>query len=266
MRFSPVELFLKARKNTLPESILVCIAAALTSTFYFYEYQYEKFFPLREPLLLFMTAAIFLIWISCSLFAGRDGRFGFAIFTFAYWAVPFVYTLYYAGRDNVRQYNKWLALINKICSGLLNNPFSTVAEKTNTVPQTYAALLVMISLAVYMLGFFIRRRLEEKYGDGEEGYDGEYIGEDGDRISMLEADNAEEMMEIIRTNKGKSMPLSFGSNDDKKKDPPDLKSAVGFGSSDEKTENKENPLENAEKDKKEKEYDDLIDDVLGKKR
>lgn len=265
MRFDPVELFIKARKNTLPESIMVCIAAALTSTFYFYEYQYEKYFPLREPLLLCMTGAIFLIWISCSLFSGRDGRFGFAIFTFAYWAVPFVYTLYYAGRDNLRQYNKWLAMVNKICTAMLNNPFSEVAGKTNTVPQTFAALLVMISLAFYMLGFFIRQKYDEKHGDDEDGYDGEYIGDENDRVSRVGEENAEEMLEIIRQNKGKSKPLMFGSNDDKKNEPPDLKTALGFGSDDGQAEKKEDPQQNADEDKEEKDYDEIIDDIFGKR-
>ncbi len=265
MKFSPLDLFLKARKNTLPENILVCMAAALTSTFYFYEYQYEKFFPIREPILLCMTGAIFLIWISCSFFAGRDGRFGFAVFTFVYWAVPFVYTLYYAGRDNVRQYNKWLSLINKAFTAMLSNPFSTVAEKTNTVPQTYAALLVMISLAVYMLGFFIMRRLDEKYGDDNGNYDGEYSGEVGDRVAMLESDDAEEMMEIIKNNKGKNQPLMFGNNDSKKNDPPDLRSAVGLVS-EESTESSDELPEAAEtSDGQREDYDQLIDDVLGKK-
>lgn len=165
MKYSPLELFVKARKNTLPENIWVCVAAALTSTFYFYEYQYESFAHIRRPLLLIMTAVIFVIWIVCSLFSGRDGRFGFAVFTFLYWELPFVYTLYYAGRNNVKHYNKWLSLLNKICTAMLCNPFSEASEKINMTPQTMAELLVMVSLAVYLGAFFLKRWCDAKAAD-----------------------------------------------------------------------------------------------------
>ena len=166
MKYSPLELFVKARKSTLPENIWVCVAAALTSTFYFYEYQYESFAHIRRPLLLIMTAVIFVIWIVCSLLSGRDGRFGFAVFTFLYWELPFIYTLYYAGRNNVKDYNKWLSLLNKICTAMLCNPFSEASEKINMTPQTMAELLVIVSLAVYLGAFFLKRWCDAKAADG----------------------------------------------------------------------------------------------------
>ncbi len=192
MKLSPIDIFLKARRNTLPESIMVCIAAALTSTFYFYEYQYEQHGNIREPFLLFMSAAIVVIWLSCSLFAGRDGRFGFAVFTFVYWTVPYTYTLYYAGRDNVKQYDKWLSMLNKICSALVDNPFSAVAAKIKTAPSTIAALLVMISLGVYMLGFFLKQRIDAKESAADEAA-GDYIAADERQAPVIEtADEAVE--------------------------------------------------------------------------
>ncbi len=191
MKYSPMELFIKARKNTLPEQIWVCIAAALTSTFYFYEYQYERFAPIRAPFLLFMTVVIFAVWIICSFFSGRDGRFGFAVFTFLYWGIPFVYTLFYAGRDNLRGYNKWLSMLNKISNALLCNPFSEASGKLNTSPQVMAAALVLISLACYIAGLLLKRRYVMSMADkSAEGYDGEYIRDEEDDSTDVTADTA----------------------------------------------------------------------------
>lgn len=253
-RFSPMQLFLKARKNTLPENIWVCIAAALISTFYFYEYQYEKFAPIREPLLLGMTAVIFVIWIICSLLSGRDGRFGFAIFTFAYWGVPYAYTIFYANRDNLEHYNKWLALINRICSAMLCNPFSEVSERTNIAPQVFAALLVIISLAIYIGGFFLKRRYDAKLADNSgDGYEGEYTRDD---------DTEDEMLELQTAAADPGQPVSFGNDKPTKTDPPDLKSALGITDSESKRKINDDDKNDEERNH---DYDALVDDILKKR-
>ncbi len=220
MKYSPMELFIKARKNTLPEQIWVCIAAALTSTFYFYEYQYEAHAPIRAPFLLFMTAVIFVIWIICSFFSGRDGRFGFAIFTFLYWGLPFVYTLYYAGRDNVRNYDKWLSLINKIAGAMLCNPFSEASGRLNIAPQAMAALLVLISLACYIGGLLLKHRYTARFEDNSgEGYEGEYE-QDEDSEELNDAAD-EKDRQSAEDDGGKE--LTFGGNTT-----PDLKDILGI--------------------------------------
>lgn len=253
-RYSPMQLFLNARKNTLPENIWVCIAAALIPTFYFYEYQYESFGSIREPLLLIMAPVIFILWISCSLFSGRDGRFGFAIFTFVYWGLPYAYTLFYAGRDNIRQYNKWLAMINKVCSALLCNPFSEVSSKTNIAPQVFAALLVIISLAVYMGGFFLKHRFDAKLADNSgEGYDGEYSRGDEDEDDTPELPESE--IDV-------GQPVTFGAETGKKKDLPDLKSALGIADSDSGRNINDDDTGSGESDPG---YDAFIDDILRKR-
>lgn len=220
MKYSPLELFIKARKNTLPEQIWVCVAAALTATFYFYEYQYEQHFPVREPFLLCMAAVIFVVWIICSLFSGRDGRFGFAIFTFAYWGLPFVYTLFYAGRDNVRGYDKWLSLLNKIATALLCNPFSEASGKMNMAPQAMAAALVFISLIAYMGGFFLKRWYTAKHDKSGEGYEGEYIADEDTEADVTSAQAVPASDKADETH-----GLSFGGGSS---EPPDLKSILGI--------------------------------------
>ncbi|MCR4779629.1 MAG: hypothetical protein K5876_00895, partial [Ruminiclostridium sp.] len=166
MNFSPLELFRKARRNTLPEQIWACVAAALTATFYFYEYQFESVLHIRTPLLLCMAAAIFVIWTICSFSSGRSEQFGFAIFTFIYWGFPFIYTLYYSGRDNLKHYNKWLSMLNKSMTAVLCNPFSEAAAKVHTTPQTIASALVFISMMSYIGGLLLGRYFDSKAQKG----------------------------------------------------------------------------------------------------
>ena len=179
------ERFIRGGKNTLSENIIVCLAAALAGTFYFYEYYYESRFAVHTGLSLAITAAIFVIWLICAAFSGKDGKIGFIIFSFLYWSVPYLYLLYYYSRDNVANYSKWLSMFSKICTALLYNPFYEAAKKMGTDSVTLAAILLICVMGVYVAAFFIKRsydsaRAERLETDDEEDYDGEYIRDDED--------------------------------------------------------------------------------------
>lgn len=179
------ERFIKGGKNTLSENIIVCIAAALAGTFYFYEYYYESRLALHTNLSLCISAVIFVIWLICAAFSGKDGKIGFIIFSFLYWSVPYVYLLYYSSRDNLTGYSKWLAMFKRIASAMLYNPFYEASKKLETDPVTLAAVLLICIMGVYIAAFFVRRSYdngiqESMEADDNDDYDGEYVIDEDD--------------------------------------------------------------------------------------
>ncbi len=174
--------FINGKKNTLPENIIVCVVTALMGTFCFYEYYYGE--TLNTYGGLFITAAIAVAWLSCAARSGRDGRLGFMIFSFLYWSVPYIYILWYDSRDNLHDYNKWLAMSSKIAKALLYNPFYTCAKKLGTTPVMLAAILLIAVMGMYIAGFMLKKSFDEKRAHAgedpcdDEDYDGEYVIDD----------------------------------------------------------------------------------------
>lgn len=160
MKTGLLERFVKGKTNTLAENIIICAATALAGTFYFYEYAYGE--KVRMFACLAITVLTALIWVICSVKSGRDGKIGFLIFAFLYWSVPYIYILWYGSRDNLRDYNKWLSMSNRIAGAMLNNPFSEAAEKLKTSPVTLAAVLLIIVMIAYVAGFLLKMRYESK--------------------------------------------------------------------------------------------------------
>jgi hypothetical protein len=181
MKVGLLDKFIKGRKNSLPENIIICIVTALAGTFYFYECYYGE--KIHAAACLFITAAIAVTWIICSVCSGRDGKLGFLIFAFLYWSVPYIYILWYETRDNLHEYNKWLAMSNKIAKALLINPFEEAAERTGISAVTLAAVLLLSVMVTYIVGFLIKRHYEAKSASGDEknsdDYNGEYVLDEG---------------------------------------------------------------------------------------
>ncbi len=177
MKVGLLDKFINGKKNSLPENILICVAVALAGTFYFYEYFYGE--KIHSVACLFITAAIAVTWIICSVCSGRDGKIGFMIFAFLYWSVPYVYILWYDTRDNLHDYNKWLAMSNKIAKALIINPFDEAAKRTGTSAFTLASVLLLSVMVTYIGGVMIKRYYDSKKAsaneDGYDEYDGEYV-------------------------------------------------------------------------------------------
>ena len=114
MKLRPVDIFLKSGKNTAVENCFACLLISLVGTFFYYEYFFEIRIAIHGIFTWLIAAAMLLLWTKCALICGRDRKFGFAIFAFAYWGFPYMYIIYYSGRDNLRGYNKWLAMTNRI--------------------------------------------------------------------------------------------------------------------------------------------------------
>ena len=182
MKVGLLERFVNGRKNTLPENIIVCIATALAGTFYFYEYYYGE--KVHTLVCLFISIAIAVTWLICSVCSGRDGKLGFMIFAFLYWSIPYIYILWYDTRDNLHDYNKWLAMSNKVAKAVLLNPFDEAARKLGTSPINLASILLIFVMGMYIAGFLFKRTYEAKRASANEviyqEYEGEYVIDEED--------------------------------------------------------------------------------------
>ena len=120
-----LKAFMENRSYNAAERIMMCALIALSGTFFFYDY-YQSFAEIAR---IVITVLIFVIWFLCALCAGKDRQWSFMVFGYMYWAIPYIYMIFYNSRDNVRDYSKWLSLFNKIADMFFAKPFEFVAEK-----------------------------------------------------------------------------------------------------------------------------------------
>lgn len=143
-----VEKYLFGKSNSLTENIVLCIAVTLASAFVYFD-RYNGFAGALRALL---AVVIFVGWIAAGFSCGKNRKFGFLIFTGAYWLIPNLYLLFYSLRDNVRGYSKWLSLLNKTADILVCKPFGSIAEKTACSEYMYEIVLVVIAVSAYFIG------------------------------------------------------------------------------------------------------------------
>lgn len=136
------------KNNSLSENIAVCFAAALAAAFMYYDH-YNGF---AEILRIAAGVLLFASWFFAGFSSGKKNRFGFLFFAVGYWLVPNIYMLFYASRDNLRGYSKWLSFLNKAADILANKPFSYIAEKLGSREWIYAAAVTVISVSAYFIG------------------------------------------------------------------------------------------------------------------
>ncbi len=150
--------FMENRSYNAAERIMMCALIALSGTFFFYDY-YQSFAEIAR---IVITALIFVIWFYCALCAGKDKQWGFIIFGYLYWVIPYIYILYYNSRDNVRGYSKWLSLFNKIADMLFAKPFEYAAGKLGTDSVTLACIVLGGTTLLFIGGFMMRFFYERK--------------------------------------------------------------------------------------------------------
>lgn len=143
-----VEKFLFGKNNSLLENIVLCVAVTLASAFVYYDH-YNSFAGVLRVLLV---AMLFIGWIAAGFSSGRKRKYGFLIFTGAYWLIPNLYMIFYSLRDNVRGYSKWLSLLNKTADILVCKPIGFIAEKTACSEYMYEVVLVVIAVSAYFIG------------------------------------------------------------------------------------------------------------------
>lgn len=182
MKIGLLERFIKGKTNSLSENIIVCVGTALTGTFYFYEYRCGE--ELRSVIGMTVSVLIAVIWMICAATSGRDEKIGFVIFSFLYWSVPYIYTLWYESRDNLMDYNKWLSMSNRAAVAVLTNPFSAAAEKFGTSPVILAAILLILVMLAYISGLLVKRRYDTNRTEMSDP-DGEYEIDDDDENEVM---------------------------------------------------------------------------------
>ena len=155
-----LDKFMNGRKSRLPESIILCAAASLAGMFYYSEHFYGE--TVHTVICLGLTAVIAAMWLICAACCGRDGRYGFVIFAFLYHSVPFFYTLWYSGRDNLHNYNKWLAMGNKAAKALLLDPFREASARLGCEPVLLAAILLSAVMCTYIAALLIKRNYDNR--------------------------------------------------------------------------------------------------------
>ncbi len=177
-----LDRLLNGKKNSTAENIFICIAAALTGTFYFYEYYYEKIVHIHSLICIVISIAITAIWLICSYCSGRNKKIGFVIFAFLYWSLPYIYILYYAAKSEEAHVSKWLTFADRIAKALFYNPFYEVAKRTGASSGALAATLLILVMAAYICGYILSVRSENRLAEGSD-YDGEYeLDEDDEEL------------------------------------------------------------------------------------
>lgn len=152
------------KSNNLFENIVLCLAITLTCAFYYYD-RYNSFMDAGRVI---VAVLIFLVWIIGAFSSGKGKQWGFLIFTGSYWLIPHLYMLYYSGRDNLRDYNKYLSLINKISDILVNKPFEFLSEKTGDPAYLYIIILAVIVGSAYFIGANLKTLLQKQKKSAEE--------------------------------------------------------------------------------------------------
>ena len=140
--------FLFGKSNKLYENIILCLAITLACSFGYYD-RYNSFMEFGRIILAIL---IFVIWVVGAFSSGKSKQWGFLIFTGTYWLLPHLYMLYYNTRDNVRGYNKYLSLTNKISDILVNKPFEFISENTGEPTFFYLIILTVIVCSAYFIG------------------------------------------------------------------------------------------------------------------
>lgn len=159
-----LKAFMENRSYNAAERIMMCALIALSGTFFFYDY-YQSFADIAR---IVITVLIFVIWFFCALCAGKDRQWGFMAFGYMYWAIPYIYMIFYNSRDNVRGYSKWLSLFNKIADMLFAKPFEFAAVKFETEAETLACVVIVGTTVMFLSGVLLRLFYTKKHTVSEE--------------------------------------------------------------------------------------------------
>lgn len=136
------------KKNTLAENIVLCLAITLSSAFFWF----DNYYGFMSVLRIVVAVMLFVVWLWCGFISGKNQSWGFLVFTAAYWAIPYLYMLFYSMRDNVKGYSKWLSLLNKFCDLLFDKPLRMVADFAKCEPFVLVLTLFSLVVLTYNIG------------------------------------------------------------------------------------------------------------------
>ncbi len=153
-----IKKILFGKSNTLSENIILCIAVSMASAFIYYDLHNGYMEIVRIILAVLILAA----WIMGAFSAGKSKQWGFLIFTGVYWILPRLYMIYYADRDNLRDYCKWLSLLNKSADIVVNKPFQYLCDNLGESVMLFTVILLTFTVSAYCMGGSFKSMLEEK--------------------------------------------------------------------------------------------------------
>ena len=143
-----IKKFVLGRKNSLFENIVLCLAITLASAFFWFD-SYHSFMGILRAV---VSVLLMFIWLWCGFLSGKDKKWGFLIFSGAYWLVPYLYTLYYSARDNIKDYNAVITMLYKFADLLFDKPMKTIAEFTNCGVHIWVLSLIILVGTAYYVG------------------------------------------------------------------------------------------------------------------
>lgn len=140
--------YMNTKRYNTAERILFCAAIALTGTFYYFD-RFNSFMGFGR---FAVALLIFAVWFWSAFSAGKDRQTGFIAFAYLYWTIPYLYTLWYGTRDNIREYSKWLALLNRISSYIFFKPFEEFGKMLNIGSDVLVCILLIVTAVLFITG------------------------------------------------------------------------------------------------------------------
>ncbi len=153
-----IKKLLFGKSNRLSENIILCFAVTLAAAFLYY----DRYNAYMELVRIVLAVLIYAAWIMGAFSAGKSKQWGFLIFTGVYWILPRLYMFYYAGRDNLKGYSKWLSLLNKSADIVVNKPFQYLCDNLGESVLLFTVILLTFTVSAYCMGGSLKSMLEDK--------------------------------------------------------------------------------------------------------
>lgn len=146
--------FIKKKKNSVRNDMLLCTGVSLASAFY----EFEAFFPpaavdIIKNLLIFLTVCC---WVWCAFLNGFWKKYSFLVFMFLFWLIPRI-IIFWEENTGIRNYSKYLDAAAQFSRLISQYSLSGLSRFLNT-PLSY----VMPALLIWCLLFYIIGRAAEK--------------------------------------------------------------------------------------------------------
>ena len=156
---SLIQRFVNGKGTAFAERCLLCMAITVACIFYSFEDHYPHSDLIRIALFCLMAA----VWFVSAAESGKDKKPAFPVFMCIYWVLPYIFTLYYSVRDNVKHYLKPLSFINRVCKDLLFLPFEEVSKRLGigSLPAMFGFFLCVA--VFYVFGVMLRGRHDKAY-------------------------------------------------------------------------------------------------------
>ncbi len=156
-------------KTSLIESILICMAITIASGFLYYDAHY--FF--MEFYRVIVSVLIFAVWTSFAVINGKKKRWGFLVFSAAYWLLPYLFNTFVSVSSLKGTVRNAIIATKKFFEIMYELPFEALARSLGTRYWVLVLILGVFVVVGYYLGFRISGRVHEKPVKAEEASGGE---------------------------------------------------------------------------------------------